>query len=59
MIQGDREILPEDIHYIRTLLRQFPGLSRKEVTETLCEHLNWLTPGGLPLTDPLIFLFGA
>lgn len=50
MIQGDREIFPEDIHYIRTLLRQFPGLSRKEVTETLCEHLNWLTPGGLPKT---------
>ena len=23
---------------------------RHEVTETLCEHLNWLTPAGLPKT---------
>lgn len=50
MIQGDREILPKDIDHIRTILQQFPGLSRKEVAQTLCEHLNWLTPSGLPKT---------
>ena len=50
LIQGDRAIFPEDIDHIRTILRQFPGLSRHEVTETLCEHLNWLTPAGLPKT---------
>ena len=50
LIQGDRAIFPEDIDHIRTIVRQFTGLSRHELTETLCEHLNWLTPAGLPKT---------
>ncbi len=50
LFQGDREIFPEDIDHIRAILHQFPGLSRKEVTQTLCEHLNWLTPAGLSKT---------
>lgn len=48
MWQGDREIFPEDIAYIRTFAQRFPGLSRKELTYTLCEHLHWLTPAGQP-----------
>lgn len=44
--QGDREITLDDIAYIRTFAQQFPGLSRKELTYTLCEHLNWMTPAG-------------
>ncbi|MCP4282990.1 MAG: DUF4338 domain-containing protein [Gammaproteobacteria bacterium] len=50
LVQGDREIFPEDIDHIRTTLRQFSSLSRSEVIDTLCEHLNWLTPAGLPKT---------
>lgn len=46
--QGDREITLDDIAYIRTFSQDFPGLSRKELTFTLCEHLNWLTPAGQP-----------
>jgi len=46
--QGDREIFPEDIASIRTCTKRFPGLSRKELTYTLCEHLEWLTPAGRP-----------
>ena len=46
--QGDREISPEDIAYIRRFTQQFSRLSRKELTFTLCEHLNWLTPAGHP-----------
>jgi len=46
--QGDREIFPEDIAYIRSLAQRFPGLSRKELTYTLCEHLHWLTAAGQP-----------
>ena len=46
--QGDREIFPEDIAYICTFTQRFSGLSRKELTCTLCEHLEWLTPAGRP-----------
>lgn len=48
MIQGDREILAEDIEHIRLILKRFPTLSRKEIVHTLCETLEWLTPAGLP-----------
>ena len=46
--QGDREIFPEDVAYIRTFVKRFSGLSRTELTCTLCEHLAWLTPAGRP-----------
>ena len=46
--QGDREIVAEDIAYIRRFVERFPGLSRTELTCTLCEHLDWLTPAGRP-----------
>jgi hypothetical protein len=51
MIQGGREVFPEDIDHIRTVLERFPGLSRKEVVNTLCETLEWLTPAGRPKVD--------
>ena len=46
--QGDREIFPQDIAYIRAVAKRFPGLSRTELTCTLCEHLGWLTAAGQP-----------
>ncbi len=46
--QGDREFSAEDIARMRTVAQRFPGLSRKELTYTLCEQLEWLTPAGQP-----------
>ena len=46
--QGDREISAEDVVYMRTIAKRFSSLSRKELTYTLCEHLDWLTPAGQP-----------
>jgi Druantia protein DruA len=46
--QGDREISAKDVAYMRSVAKRFPGLSRKELTFTLCEHLEWLTPAGQP-----------
>jgi hypothetical protein len=51
IIQGDREIFPEDIDHIRTILERFPGLPRSEIIATVCETLEWLTPAGRPKTD--------
>ena len=46
--QGDREISAEDIASMRAVAKRFPSLSRKELTYTLCEQLEWLTPSGRP-----------
>jgi hypothetical protein len=48
MVQGDREIFPEDIDHIRLVSGRFPTLSRNEIVHTLCETLDWLTPAGRP-----------
>ncbi len=39
---------PEEIAYIRHFAQCFSGLSRKELTATLCEHLGWLSAAGQP-----------
>jgi hypothetical protein len=45
--QGDRQISADEVVYMRTFVQSFSGLSRKELTYTLCEHLGWLTAAGL------------
>ena len=51
MIQGGREIFPEDIDHICSILEKFPGLPRSEIIATVCETLEWLTPAGNPKLD--------
>ncbi len=46
--RGDVDICAADIGYICSFLKHFGSLSRSEVINTLCEHLQWVTPGGRP-----------
>jgi len=46
--QGDHELREEEILQIQETFKRFPKLSQTEIIETICEHLNWLTPSGLP-----------
>lgn len=44
--QGLREITGEEVGHIQEVVRLFPGLSRHELAQTLCEHLSWYSPSG-------------
>lgn len=49
--RGGIEIRAADIVYIRNFVKSYPKLPRTEVICTLCEHLQWVTPGGRPKYD--------
>ena len=44
--QGDREIVAEDVAYIRTFVKRFPGLSRTELTGTPVRAPRLVDAGG-------------
>lgn len=46
--QGEREFRNKEIDLIQQTFKLFPKLSQSELIETVCEHLDWLTPSGLP-----------
>ena len=46
IIQCGREISREELDEIQETVRLFPGLSRSELTATICEYLEWLTASG-------------
>jgi hypothetical protein len=41
-----RRFTHQQIADIQKTVQTFPKLSRRELGHTLCEHLNWFTPGG-------------
>ena len=41
-----RRFTRQQIAAIQQTVATFPALSRKELAQTVCEHLNWRTPGG-------------
>ncbi len=55
--QGQREFSHEEIEQIQQTFKRFPSLSRYELAGTVCEHLNWLTPAGLPKDRACMQLF--
>ena len=36
----------QELLEIQATVQMFPKLSRHELTKTICENLDWLTPGG-------------
>lgn len=47
-IQAGREFGAEEISQIRETVAWLPGLARKELAATVCEHLHWHTAAGTP-----------
>jgi hypothetical protein len=51
LVQSGRTFEPDEIEQICTTAQAFPGLSRREMASTLCEHLEWTSAsGGLKVT---------
>ena len=47
-VQAEREFSAQEIGEIRKTVAWLPGLARKELAATVCEHLHWHTPAGTP-----------
>ncbi len=45
-VQAGRGVTPEDIEHVRTVVADFPGLSRRELAHSICEHWEWVTASG-------------
>lgn len=41
-----REFSNQEIQEIQETVRVYWRLSRKELVQTICEHLDWVTPAG-------------
>ena len=47
-VQCDRQFTEKEIRQIRETVAWLPGLARKELAATVCEHLQWHTASGTP-----------
>ncbi|MCP3881239.1 MAG: hypothetical protein GY701_23035 [Sulfitobacter sp.] len=47
-VQAGREFSTQEIGEIRKMVAWLPGLARKELAATVCEHLHWHTAAGTP-----------
>ncbi|MBV1877791.1 MAG: IS4 family transposase [Pseudomonadales bacterium] len=43
---GGRRFTRKQLMRIRETTQAYPGLSRRELSHTFCEHFNWVTPKG-------------
>ena len=46
----------DEVVHIQDVVRRFPKLSRHELAQTLCEHLNWHSPIGAPKAKNCLML---
>jgi len=52
-----REFTRQELADIKETVRMFPKLSQRELAQTICENLSWLTPGGSYKTSSCLQLF--
>ena len=45
-VQAGREFSAKEIGEVRKMVAWLPGLARKELAATVCEHLQWHTAAG-------------
>lgn len=50
-VQCGRGFSTQEIEEIRKTVAWLPGLARKELAATVCEHLHWHTVGGTPKVE--------
>jgi hypothetical protein len=43
-----RQIRPADVNFLRELIAQSPGLSRRQLSVKVCQAWNWVQPNGQP-----------
>jgi hypothetical protein len=51
IVQCGRQIKSEELDQIYETVETFPSLSRKELAQTVCEHLGWYTASGRNKVD--------
>ncbi len=56
LIQCGRYISPQELRQIRETVELFPKLSRKELAQTICEHLEWFSASGTNKIDACLKL---
>lgn len=56
IVQCGRKITVDELAEIKETVELFPNLSLRELSETLCEHLEWLTASGGHKNDACIKL---
>ena len=54
-----RPINHEEVAQIQETVKLFGNLSRKELTNTICEHLEWRTPSGTNKLDACLKMLRA
>ena len=57
-VQCGRAFSAQEIEQIRETVAYLPGLSRKELASTVCEHLHWHTASGTPKNQACVKLLG-
>jgi hypothetical protein len=54
-----RRFTRRQLCFVQQSIERFPNLSRKELAQTLCEHLRWKTPNGKNKTESCLKMLQA